>query len=102
MVRCGGAIIPSISRVQAAGAPSPDSFADVSRCTTRESSRTVVFQWVVQGIGYPMCRVGLDARSEGRVKTAYKRFVGCWPRRCWSTWRQVTGASLGPLKQPSN
>ena len=31
MVRCGGAIIPSISRVQAAGAPSKDSFADVSQ-----------------------------------------------------------------------
>ena len=101
MVRCGGAIIPSISRVQAAGAPSKDSFADVSQCTTRESSRTVVFKWVVQGIGYPMCRVGLDARSEAASRP---HISASWvrPRRCWSTWRQVTRVSLGPLKQPSN
>jgi hypothetical protein len=76
MVRCRGAIIPSISRVQAAGAPSPDSFADVSRCTTPESSRTVVSTESSRAFGYQMRQVGLDARSEGRVTTKYQALRG--------------------------
>ena len=45
---------------------------------TREFSRTIVFKWVAQGIRLSVCQVGLDARSEGRVTTHIKRFVGCW------------------------
>jgi hypothetical protein len=50
MVRCGLLIIRRQPGPGGRRAPSPDSISDASRCRTRGSSGTVVFNWVVQGI----------------------------------------------------
>jgi hypothetical protein len=65
-------IITSISRVRAAGVPSPDPTVDTSRCTTREFSRTVIFRcvksaWMLALMPY-----------DDYVSSA----VVCWAGRC--------------------